>query len=155
MMLAVSLPQYDPTHVMFSEKTKNNVLNTGDFYRLYYSDSDVSTNGLILFFKLRKVGIERYFNKIKCCFTNSENRNTIGFIKAIEKSILALMPEGRSKRQVMRIEEQLNHGFIKIFSDSKASFGQHDELQLLLKISGIWSNNGEYGVTFRFFFNPE
>ncbi len=155
MMLAVSLPQYDPSYVMFSEKTKNNVLNTGDFYRLYYSDSDVSTNGLILFFKLRKVGIERYFNKIKCCFTSSENRNTIGFIKAIEKSILALIPDGRSKRMVTRIEEQLNHGFIKIFSDSQADFGQHDELQLLLKISGIWSNNGEYGVTFRFFFNPE
>ena len=155
MMLAVSLPQYDPSHVMFSDKTKNNVLNTGDFYRLYYSDSNVSMSGLILCFKLRKVGIERYFNKIKCCFTTSENRITIGFIKAIEKSILTLMPEGRARRMVTRIEEQLNHGFIKIFSDSHADFGQHEELQLLLKISGIWSNNGEYGITFRFFFNPE
>ena len=31
MMLAVSLPQYDPSHVMFSEKTKNNVLNTEEW----------------------------------------------------------------------------------------------------------------------------
>jgi len=155
MLLTVSLPQYDPSHVMFSDKTKNNVLNTGDFYRIYYSDNDVTMNGLILSFKLRKVDIERYFNKIKCGFGRPENRVTIGFIKAIEKSILTLMPSSRSKRMVTRIEEQLNNGFIKIFSDSHADFGQHDELQLLLKISGIWSNHGEYGITFRFFFNPE
>ena len=79
--------------------------------------------------------------------------NIIGFIKAVEKSILDIMPEKHSKKPTYRIEEQLQNNFIKIFYNNQQSMPKnYDSVKLLLKISGIWTSAKEYGVTFRFFF---
>ena len=83
---------------MLSEKTKNKVLSGGDFYRLYYSDEEASYNGLYVAFTLENTTVEKYFNKIKCCFNQKDNRHVIAAIKDIEKSILAQAPDARSTR---------------------------------------------------------
>jgi len=138
---------------MLSEKTKNNIMNDGFFHRLYYSDEYGTSKGLFLGFELQQVSIEKYFNKLKCGFNTSSNANIIGFIKAIEKSILDTMPEKSGKYPTYRIEEQLQNGFIKIFyNNSQTTPAKHSSVKLLLKISGIWTSAKEYGVTFRFFF---
>jgi len=138
--------------LMLSEKTKNNIMNDGFFYRLYYSDEFGTSKGLFLGFELQQVSIEKYFNKLKCGFNISTNSHIIGFIKAIEKSILATMPENNGKYPTYRIEEQLQNGFIKIFYNNQTTTTQSSSVKLLLKISGIWTSAKEYGVTFRFFF---
>jgi len=137
---------------MFSEKTKNNVLSGGDFYRLYYSDEESTFNGVYIGLTFKRVVIEKYFNKIKCCFSKEDNAQIVGRIKAIEKDILRKTPGGSRKRPVYRIEEQLNSNYIKLFTDTHPSYGSATEATLMLKISGIWSNANECGLTFRFFF---
>ena len=138
---------------MLSEKTKNNIMNDGYFYRLYYSDIYGTTKGLFLGFELRNITIEKYFNKLKCSFTNSNNTKIICFIKALEKFILDIIPDRQNKIAVYRIEEQLQNDYIKIFYNNQQSTPENkDSVKLLLKISGIWTNDKEYGVTFRFFF---
>ena len=69
MFLTIEPHQYNPQFVMFSEKTKNNVLSGGDFYRIYYSDEECILNGVHIRLALRNITIEKYFNKIKCCFS--------------------------------------------------------------------------------------
>ena len=153
MFLIIQPKDFNKNFLMLSEKTKNNIMNDGYFYRLYYSDEYGTSKGLFLGFELQQVNIEKYFNKLKCGFNTTGNSNIIGFIKAIEKSILDIMPEKQGKYPTYRIEEQLQNGFIKIFyNNSQTTPTKYTSVKLLLKISGIWTSAKEYGVTFRFFF---
>lgn len=153
MFLIIQPKDFNKNFLMLSEKTKNNIMNDGYFYRLYYSDEYGTSKGLFLGFELQQVGIEKYFNKLKCGFNVNDNSNIIGFIKAIEKSILDIIPEKQGKYPAYRIEEQLQNGFIKIFYNTNQNTPtKYTSVKLLLKISGIWTSAKEYGVTFRFFF---
>ena len=70
MFLAIKKEQYEKHNVLFSEKIENKIINNSDFYRILYSDENSIMNGVNILFKLSQVTIERYFNKIKCNFTN-------------------------------------------------------------------------------------
>jgi|TARA_B110000495_G_C22873538_1_gene509416 hypothetical protein len=153
MFLITQPKDFNKNFLMISEKTKNNIMNDGYFYRLYYSDEYGTSKGLFLGFELQQVSIEKYFNKLKCGFNTTCNSNIIGFIKAVEKHILDIMPEKQGKCPTYRIEEQLQNGFIKIFyNNTQSTPTKYTSVKLLLKISGIWTDKKEYGVTFRFFF---
>ena len=153
MFLIIQPKDFNKNFLMLSEKTKNNIMNDGYFYRLYYSDEYGTSKGLFLGFELQQVSIEKYFNKLKCGFDTAGNSNIIGFIKAVEKSILDIMPEKQGKYPTYRIEEQLQNGFIKIFyNNNQNTPTKYTSVKLLLKVSGIWTSAKEYGVTFRFFF---
>ncbi len=153
MFLIIQPKDFNKHYLMLSEKTKNNIMSDGWFYRLYFSDEEGTSKGLFLGFELKHVTVDKYFNKLKCTFDHTQNANIIGFIKAVEKSILDIMPEKRNKKPTYRIEEQLQNHFIKIFYNNQQSMPKnYDSVKLLLKISGIWTGTKEYGVTFRFFF---
>jgi UDP-galactopyranose mutase len=151
MFLSFKLASFDERNIILSEKTKNNVLQKGDFYRINYSNHLMAINGIYLYFPLRNVKIEPYFNKLKCNFNKAENSSVIEQLKGIEKKILSCLDIG--KKAVYRIEEQLSHNFIKIYADSCWDKAQiKDNVEILLKVAGIWDNQFEYGITFRFFF---
>ena len=138
---------------MFSEKVKNNILSNGYFYRIYYSDEFFTSNGLYILFNLKDTQIDKYFNKMKCTFNRGKNSNIISAIKELEVTILKALPTVSNRMFVCRIEEQLNNNFIKIFSNGGYKGNPTGDVNILLKVSGIWENDGEYGLTFRFFFN--
>tara|TARA_Y100000591_G_C21695958_1_gene625687 strand:+ start:118 stop:588 length:471 start_codon:yes stop_codon:yes gene_type:complete len=155
MLLVLNVDQFDNEYIVFSDKTKNNILSGGDFYRLYYADPYMTSNGLFITFSLKNVKIEKYFNKIKCSFDKVSNRKIITFIKHLERDILEISPVSNSKQPTYRIEEQLNQHYIKIFSDEQEPVitNKVDHINILLKISGIWTDSLNYGTTFRFFFD--
>jgi len=152
MLLVLRPDQFHNEYIMFSDKTKNNILTGGDFYRIYYSDPHFTSNGLFIVFSLKNVKIERYFNKIKCTFDKVKNRKIISFIKNVEQKLLEIAPP-QTKIPTYRIEEQLNQNYIKIFSEDKIDPVNLDSANILLKVSGIWTDESNYGTTFRFFFN--
>ena len=149
MYLAIRPSQFNKHNIMLSEKTKNNVMEGGDFFRLYYSDQLCNSNGLYIYFVFKNVTIEKYFNKIKCTFSETENQDTILQLKSIERDILHHMPF--VKECIYRIAEQLNNKYIKIFSDKQIDFGKNKKISIVLKISGIWNNYSSCGLTFRFY----
>lgn len=153
MHLVINPDQYEVNNIMISDKTKNNIMNNSDFYRIYFSDENITFNGLSILLELNNITIEKYFNKIKLHFENNQSNNeTVKYIKSIEKSILNKFKMINDK-QIYRIEEQLLNNFIKIFDENIINIGKYTNLKLLLKISGIWSqsHHKEYGLTFRFF----
>ena len=90
-------------------------MNNSDFYRLYFSNENISINGIFLQFDLENIKIEQYFNKIKCCFGETNNNlNTIKTIIGIEKNILDICDDINIKPSY-RIEEQMSNKYIKIF----------------------------------------
>ena len=76
MYLTIHPSQFNIHYMMLSEKTKNNVMEGGDFFRLYYSDNLCNYNGLFIYFSLKNLSIEKYFNNIKCNFYNKDNKNS-------------------------------------------------------------------------------
>ena len=155
MFLTINHKNFDPHNIIISEKTKNNVMVGSDFHRLIFSDEYCSSSGIFITFSLENVTIDKYFNKIKCCYEESNyNSQIINKIVDIEKSIVDKCDDINSK-SCYRIDEQMSHKYIKIFDQNKLKLGHYKNLSILLKISGIWSSNKtqQYGLTFRFFIN--
>ena len=48
MHLVLPIKDFDINGIFFLDKTKNNILNGGDFYRLLYSTKNVTLNGIFL-----------------------------------------------------------------------------------------------------------
>jgi len=155
MNLAIKTNEFDPHNIIISEKTKNNVMNESDFHRLIWSNEYCSTNGIFIYFNLKNVRIEKYFNKIKCVFENNkENQGMITYIKSIERLILNKFNNNNNQTMSRRIYEQLDNGFIKLYPQNEnIIYKEYTNLRFLLKISGIWSSNDSncFGLTFRFF----
>lgn len=150
MLITLNTNQVNKKNILYSEKTKNNILNNGEFYRIYYSNELFTTNGLYILFNFKNIKIDKYFNKIKCIIERKINLDLIKVIQLIEHEIISLSPV-KNKIPKFRIEEQLNQNFIKIFGDYNNLQKQYDSINIMLKISGIWADETHYGVTFRFF----
>ena len=151
MYIVQNYSDFNKHFIMLSNKTRNNIMDNSDFFRIYYSDENINSNGLFLFFSLKKVNLTKYFNKLKCSFDKEKNEDIIKKFTQIEKDILKIVPKTNSKT-IYRIGEQLENGFIKIFADiPDIQIGEMKRCELLLKISGIWSNEKKHGLTFRFY----
>tara|TARA_A100001011_G_scaffold362416_1_gene411316 strand:+ start:6440 stop:6910 length:471 start_codon:yes stop_codon:yes gene_type:complete len=153
MHLTIDTTQFNCHNVMISDKTKNNIMSNSDFYRIYFSNDYFTLNGISISFTLYNLTVEKYFNKIKCNFDDSnKNQQEVEIIKNIEKNILEKYNDINIKK-IYRIDEQLSNHFLKLFDENKLKVGNHSSIQFQLKISGIWSQSqtNEYGLTFRFF----
>tara|TARA_Y100000996_G_C22463005_1_gene618865 strand:- start:658 stop:963 length:306 start_codon:yes stop_codon:yes gene_type:complete len=95
------------------------------------------------------VTVEKYFNKIKCTFSRYINKETINNLINIEDEILERYKLPKKRR--VRIHEQLLNNYIKLISHEFHDWGEKKNIHLMLKLSGLWESNEEYGITFRFY----
>ena len=153
MFLCVTDKNYKEQSIIFSQKIKNNILQNGYFYKIYYSDKHFTSNGLLFLFDLKEIKVENYFNRIKCIFCNIKNKKILLFIRNLERKIITEFNFKLEYKPIYRIEEQLKNEYIKIFSEEKIKPGKMDKIQVLLKISGVWTNEKDCGITFRFLVN--
>lgn len=154
MILTMNIDDFNENNVIINEKIKNKVLNNSDFYRIIYSDEFSSTSGIFIIFNLKDIILEKYFNKIKCLISDKEeNHQIIKSMQEIEKTIMDKYVNETNKKPVYRISEQLDNKFIKLYGNDKITFKNYDNLNFLVKISGIWDSDEtkDFGLTFRFF----
>lgn len=144
MNIVITIDQYNENNLFFSEPIKNNVINDGNFIRIIYSSKNVILNGVYLLLTLNDITCEKYYNKYKCSFDVLLNKDIIYKIKIIEETILKKI-EIIDKMPQFKIYEQLKNGNIKIFSDIKG-----EDTKFVLKISGIWETQYNYGLTYKF-----
>ncbi len=145
----MKISQFDKHNIILSNRTKNNIVEQGFFYRMYYSDEYYCSNGIYILLKLKKVNVEKYFNKIKCIFPINGNEIIIKKIKKIEEEIIKHYNFKKKKRY--KISEQLNSKYVKIICEKNRNWGYRQSIDLALKFSGIWESDTEYGITFRFY----
>jgi hypothetical protein len=155
MYLTIKSNEFDPHYILINNKTKNNIMNNSDFFRILYSDQYITINGIYVHFVLQNIHIEKYFNKVKCCFFNNQyNNKSISDIVNIESIALEKIKNTLpGYTPIYRMKEQLQQYFIKIFNENHIRLGSHEKIIFILKISGIWANdnNKTYGITFRFY----
>lgn len=142
-------------HLYFSEPIQNSIIHDSFFIRINYSDNDVSLVGLIIPVKLSFVTISKSFNKNIITYDMYSNKETISNICNLETSILekynyflnSTSKSNTLKTPIYNLSNQLKSCSIKLFSDTTKNT---QECNIMLKISGIWENVKEYGITFKF-----
>jgi Zn-dependent M16 (insulinase) family peptidase len=147
MFLVKNLDEFDENHIFFGDSVINNVMNDGKFIRILYSTNNITLNGIYLLIKLKDVACEKYYNKFKCIFNINNHKNLIDKIKSIEENILnKFKTTFVSKSPEYKIYEQLKNGFIKIFQE----VNNKSDYNFILKISGVWETQTNYGLTYKF-----
>jgi len=145
MNLVKDLNQYDDSYIIFCEPIKNNVMNDGNFIRILYSTNNFSLNGIYLFITLKDIVCDKYYNKYKCNFNVVNHKDIIDSVKIIEENLLKKIGI-QNKISQYKIYEQLRNGNLKIFND----IGNKALCSFILKISGIWETQNNYGLTYKF-----
>ena len=125
MYVVLGIDDINVNHIFYQEKVKNTVMDNSKFLRIIYSNELFMLNGIFITFNLNLSAIERSFNKYKCIFDAKTNQEFICKIANIEKNI-------------MMVNTIVNEAECK----SKNEF--------ILKIYGIWENECEYGLTYKF-----
>lgn len=146
MNIAININDYNEENVYFNTPIKNTVIDNSDFIRTIYSNELITLNGIYLKIKFCFSHIERYFNKYKCNYDIEKNVMLLKKIEMIEESILNRI-NINDKKPVYKIKNQIRLGNIKLFTDNSERL---DNGNFILKISGIWENMNEYGITFKF-----
>jgi len=147
MNLAIETNEYDINNLFFNEQNKNNV--DTNFIRFIYSSRLYTLNSINLFFEIKNLKCEKLFNnKYKYFFNIHENNEIIYFIKNMEYKIISQFschPFHIHKNSKLNLTEQFNKGEIKIFKNENNNIYSF----FILKISGIWSSNDSYGLTYK------
>ena len=150
MNIVTSIGKYNNNNIFLTEPIKNTVINNSEFIRIYYSNDELTLNGIYLYINLTHITLDTYYNKFKCNFSIQQNSKVIQQIKEIEKSILMKHINHSKKNPEFSIFNQINNGYIKIFTSNPNKYKQENTIHLILKISGLWENETNYGVTFKF-----
>jgi hypothetical protein len=149
MYIVLELDDLNINNVFFQEKVKNTVMDNSNFSRVIYSNELFMLNGIFVKFALNLQTVEKSFNKYKCLFDVKLHSDIISKIYTIEKKLMERHLLS-NKTPVCRISEQLMNGFLKIFNEAEYM----EKNEFILKIYGIWENDCEYGLTYKFISIP-
>ena len=149
MNIVIDIDEFNKDYIFLQEPVKNNIIDDSKFIRLIYSNNIFAVNTVYIVFNLQIINIENYFNKHKFLFNVKQNTKLINQLKSIEESILDKICIN-NKKPVFRLYEQLNSGNIKLFKDSLKLHKINKDNEFIIKISGIWENEYEYGITYKF-----
>jgi hypothetical protein len=153
MNIILSLSQFHHNHLFFGNSTENIILENSLFKRIIYANSDITLNGIYLSIPFQNIQLiwDEQHKKYFFLFHKKENQKIIDKMIEIEKQIL----EKTSipfKYPKYKLFELLNMEMIKLHAIfTNPSNQSHSDYSLLLKISGIWENTTNYGITFKFF----
>tara|TARA_B100000925_G_scaffold229835_1_gene178405 strand:- start:1066 stop:1524 length:459 start_codon:yes stop_codon:yes gene_type:complete len=147
MNIVTTLDQFSSHSIYFADPIKNTVIPNSNFIRIYYSNNNFTLNGIYLLIDLYNTTTEKYYNKYKCQFSTSDNSEVVSQLISIENSILLknTIP-GKTPQSIL--SQQLRSGYMKLFAENNSSFPSN--MKFILKISGLWENISEYGITYKF-----
>jgi hypothetical protein len=145
MNIALNKGDFDINNVYFSEPIKNSIIENSNFIRIMYSNSLMTLNGIYIKIDFENINKINDFSKQKIIFNTHDNNNNklINYIKTIEHNILEKF-NITGKKKNYKLNEQLISGYIKHTTDIKCTNS------FILKISGIWESEKDYGLTFKF-----
>lgn len=165
-MFAEDLENIDYNNIIICDPIKNSIIDYSSFYKIIYSNSYISYNGLFTIFKVNNVTI----NKDKVFFNNNnDDENNIVFnkLKHIEEHITKLCSKSKIKKINYKLRDFLNNNYFKfVNNDDVNKFNNFNNLKLLynsnssvvsnsdyhyfiLKISGLWETRENIGMTFK------
>jgi len=151
MNIVLTHNQFNSNNIYFNEPIQNTVMDNSRFIKLIYSNENIMLNGIFLLLNIKIINKETYFKKIKISYdiSNSINKEILMNIYNIENNILLKYKSTKKPRSILY--ETLNSGVIKIFPNIDKDINNSNS-SLILKISGIWEDDKEYGLTYKILF---
>lgn len=129
-------------YIYFGDSLQNSIIPNGIFTKIIYSNNDIIMNGLCFYIKFPTHHIYKDKNKIKI----KKEDDLLNFMFYIENSILQKISLNKTKNY--KLKEHLKNGFtIYNFENNSDS-----DIECIIKISGVWETNNEYGITFKITF---
>ena len=173
MLIAENINNIDYNNIIITHPIKNNFQTNNNFYKILYSNDFTTLNGIYCYFKLENITIDKNLQTISFC--KIENKDVINKLIIIESKLLNQYVINKDKS--FKIFETLNNSFIKYgvienldnnnFYHDKYKYTDNDndndndtlnyfhaakkkDIELIIKISGIWESNNTNGLTFKF-----
>ena len=156
-MLCEEISDINLNNLIIMDPIKNNVLLESYFYKINYYNNIIIYNGLYIHFELKYLEI---LND-KIIYNFEENYNILNELFKIENELLNI--NNIQKKKNLKIKEiiekkNIKYNYIDINSNININNINHfnninnnsNHIDLILKISGIWKTNENYGLTFKF-----
>jgi len=147
MNVVIKEEQFKISNIYYTESIQNIIMDNSQFIKIVYSNEDIMMSGIFLLVELKHVTKESYFKKIKITYDTSLNKNILSRIYEIENQLLQKYNNNK-KIQRKIIYDTLNNGVIKLFPNNENDLINNNN-SFILKISGIWENDTEYGLTYK------
>ncbi len=141
MLLTMNPKQYCYQNSILTEPVKNQMYNESTFMRLLYSTNTVTTNGICLLIDIKDISIERKFSKQMAIFKPDNYRELVASIVSLEEHLLEQLVRP-TKRPVYSLKEAMLDGRLIVHNFITP--------HIVLKISGVWETDTNYGVTYKF-----
>jgi len=143
--LFTTIDRIELNNIFFQTPIKNTVIDNSLFIRIIYSTQNLVLNGIFMIIPLNICFVDKIYNKYKCSYNIGDNQKIITDIIKLEQSILQKLNIG-NKIMRFKISDQLKQGNIKLFSSEPLK----KDTDIVLKVSGVWENDMEYGLTYKF-----
>jgi hypothetical protein len=147
MNVVIKEEQFKISNIYYTEPIQNIIMDNSQFIKIVYSNQDIMISGIFLLVELKHITKESYFKKIKITYDTSLNKNILNRIYEIENQLLQKYNNNK-KIQRKIIYNTLNNGVIKLFPNNENDLINNNN-SFILKISGIWENDTEYGLTYK------
>ncbi len=147
MNVVIKEEQFKISNIYYTEPIQNINMDNSQFIKIVYSNQDIMMSGIFLLVELKHITKESYFKKIKITYDTSLNKNILNRIYEIENQLLQKY-NIHKKIQRKIIYDTLNNGVIKLFPNNENDLINNNN-SFILKISGIWENDTEYGLTYK------
>ena len=148
MYISLNIDEFNINNVILTEPMRNTVIDNSNFIRIMYSSENLTLNGIFLNCDIEDYNIDFYFQKYKCIFDIKNNVNFMNKISNFEETLLnSISITNKNKKK--NVTEQINTGSIKLFIEDN-NITSSDSTKIILKISGLWESETEYGITYKF-----
>jgi hypothetical protein len=139
-------------NIIFLE-SKRNMIMDGTFAKIIYSNQYFSLNSIYFDFPIELLSIEKQLNKYIMKYNPNSNINNI-LIQELSKIEYRIIEYYKQINQITKrtnciLNRQLLTGNLKIYKDYNLSKINKNPPQYIIKISGIWENNNEIGITYK------
>lgn len=158
MFLTINSKKFNIKNVFFDKPIINNILPNSNFVKLSYSTNLFTMNGIYIDINLDFISIKQSLHKLYFFYDIKKNMNNIQYINSIERDILlfashtiTILKYSR-KKPIFNINNHLNLSFIKVNdkTDTECKNKTSTKYKIVLKISGIWITENEYGLIYKF-----
>jgi hypothetical protein len=146
---------------MFFMDTRKNMVLDGNFTKLIYSDFSFTMNALYIMYPIFRYYIDKNILYFQLNDVNNEN---INWFSSLEQHILNTYCKENnvSKHKLHLLNSQIITGKIKIYRNDIHSAqsvslvgvtsGSEQTNYIILKISGVWENTHNVGITYKFIY---
>jgi len=154
-ILALPLDNYDP-NFLYCLDSKPNLIMNGNFTKINYTHPHFTMNGLFILVPITSTFIEHSSentNFVRFDPLSLPNKSIIDRVIKIEHDILSYYSSFFccTKSTSLSMTKQFSKGKLKINGETNSSSSIHTipPILIILKISGVWETEFEYGITFR------